>query len=141
MPRQRNRLPSVFLRVKMEYPEGFSDVGFWLEIHMPSIQISDFLYAEASAVAQRHGVDPDQVIEQWARAGMVAQIADDDAFREAVQASLDDPRPSIPHAQVMAEVQQILDSTVGAVQSMHQFMAEAPTAGADIKKLIEDGRS
>lgn len=37
---------------------------------MPSIQISDFLYTEASAVAQRHGIDPDQVIEQWARAGM-----------------------------------------------------------------------
>lgn len=111
---------------------------------MPSINISDFLYTEASAVAQRHGVDPDQVIEQWARAGMVAPLAaGDQQFREAVQASLDDPRPSIPHAQVMAEVQQILDGKVGAVQSMHQFMDEAPPAGAgvDIKKLIEDGRS
>ena len=110
---------------------------------MPTITISDFLYAEASAVAQRHGVDPDQVIEQWAMAGMVASIADDDAFREAVQASLDDPRPSIPHAQVMAEVQQLLDGKVGAVQSMQRFMDEAPATGAgvDIRKLIEDGRS
>lgn len=109
---------------------------------MPSIQISDFLYTEASAVAQRHGVDPDQVIEQWALAGMVAPIANDQQFREAVQASLDDPRPSIPHAQVMAEVQQLLDGKAGAVQSMQHFMDEAPATGAgvDIKKLIEDGR-
>ncbi len=59
-----------------------------LEIHMPSIHISDFLYTEASAVAQRRGVDPDQVIEQWAMAGMVAPIAADDAEYARVKARL-----------------------------------------------------
>lgn len=49
---------------------------------MPSIQISDFLYTEASAVAQRHGVDPDQVIEQWARAGMQTPIKQMKRFME-----------------------------------------------------------
>jgi hypothetical protein len=30
-------------------------------------------------------------------------------FRAKVQASLDDPRPNIPHDQVMAEMQKLLD--------------------------------
>lgn len=141
--RRFGRVPHVSRVILTCFPLSNESIILLLEIHMPSIQISDFLYAEASAVAQRHGVDPDQVIEQWAMAGMVAPIVNDQQFREAVQASLDDPRPSIPHVQVMAEVQQILDSKVGAVQSMHQFMDEAPATGAavDIKKLIEDGRS
>jgi hypothetical protein len=31
-------------------------------------------------------------------------------FRAKVQASLDDPRPSIPHDQVMAEMQALIES-------------------------------
>ncbi|MDE1171188.1 MAG: hypothetical protein PW734_08285 [Verrucomicrobium sp.] len=33
-------------------------------------------------------------------------------FRAKVQASLDDPRPSIPHAQVMAEMDAIISKAV-----------------------------
>lgn len=54
---------------------------------MPSIQISDFLYAEASAVAQRHGVDPDQVIEQWARGGMKSPIEEMKRFMDEAPAT------------------------------------------------------
>lgn len=54
---------------------------------MPSIQISDFLYAEASAIAQRHGVDPDQVIEQWARVGMKSPIEEMKRFMDEAPAA------------------------------------------------------
>ncbi len=32
-------------------------------------------------------------------------------FRAQVQASLDDPRPSVPHDQVMAEIDQVIAET------------------------------
>ena len=34
-------------------------------------------------------------------------------FRERVEASLADPRPGIPHDQVMAEIRQIIESRRG----------------------------
>ncbi|MDD5057546.1 MAG: hypothetical protein PHQ60_06715 [Sideroxydans sp.] len=34
-------------------------------------------------------------------------------FRAKVQKSLDDPRPNIPHDQVMAEMRQLLDDKFG----------------------------
>ncbi|WP_392888884.1 antitoxin [Pseudomonas migulae] len=40
-----------------------------------------------------------------------AQAASHDRwFRAKVQASLDDPRPNIPHGQVMAEMQALIES-------------------------------
>ncbi len=134
---------------------------------MPSIQISDFLYTEASAVAQRHGVDPDLVIEQWAMAGMIAPVGQLRQLLELKQRTtppelgdehnwqhcIDELSGSCWYPKAVSDAfhaQQMMvrnltpaSGNTDAVEAMRHFMDEAPTAGAgvDIKKLIEDGRS
>lgn len=134
---------------------------------MPSIQISDFLYAESLAVAQRHGVDPCQVIDQWAMAGMIATVRQLRQLLDLKRRTTP-PDPGDEHnwqycideltgpcwfpkaisdafqaQQMMARKLTPANGSTSAVEAMRRFMDEAPAAGGDvdIKRLIEDGRS
>ena len=121
---------------------------------MPSIQISDFLYTEACAVAQRHGVAPGLVIEQWAMAGMIAPVGQLgqllDLKRRMIPPDPDDEHnwqswideltgeswvpKAISHAfhaqQMMARNLTPTDYNTWAVEAIPRFMDEAPAAGS-----------
>ena len=63
--------------------------------------------ADFDAVTIKTRIRPDRAI---ALKQAHEAAAYDAWFREQVQASIDDPRPSIPHEQVMAEVQAVIDA-------------------------------
>jgi DNA-damage-inducible protein J len=64
------------------------------------LTVSDAVRILLTRVATEGGLPP----------GLTADAAAYDAwFRAKVQAALDDPRPAVPHAQVMDEVQALID--------------------------------
>lgn len=85
------------------------------------IEISDELFSEASRIAAQQSEEAGTVIERWANVGMV--------FSEAMES---------------AEADQIGPDNVerhDVIRRMKQFMGENPVEGADIKRLIDEGRS
>lgn len=92
MPAQTSMLHvRVDDRLKADAAEALANVG---------LTVSDAVRILLTRIAAEGGLP----------AGLTADPAAYDAwFRAKVQEALDDPRPPIPHDQVMAEVQAIID--------------------------------
>ena len=85
------------------------------------IEISDELFSEASRIADQQSEDAGKVIERWANVGKV--------FSEAAG------RPKA--GQLEPKNRERSD----VIRRMKRFMRENPVEGADIKRLISEGRS
>lgn len=79
-------------------------------MHRDRSKLPDFGITAASWEAYTFAMNTplDPLVSEFA----TAEEADayDRWFRARVQASIDDPRPSIPHDQVMAEMQDIIEA-------------------------------
>lgn len=75
------------------------------ELHIVRVEMLDASNYSDSEVTRRPRKD---AAERMKRAHEAA--AYDEWFRKQVQEAIDDPRPSIPHAEVMADAQAVIDA-------------------------------
>ena len=84
-----------------------------------TFRVDEALKTEFSALAKARDRSGAQLLRDFMRQFVQSQqdaAAHDAWFREQVQASIDDPRPSIPHAEVMADMQ----AAIQAARARHK---------------------